>query len=288
MGKVKRSWRLLAASVNLMRANPSLRVFPIISALGTVTFMCLFFVGGSVCFGSFAQFQGAIHHHGMIFLLSVVVLSLPFSLVTVFCNSALVGCVLMHMEGKPHGWRDGLRMAWARRRTIIGWTLFCVFGLLFLVPLGRTLPRIPILGPHLGKLFLIVMGVTWALVTFLVVPVIVFEEQPNIWACLRRSEELFRRTWGEQIVGRGSVLVFMYVIAAIIIIPLIVAKHSGLVTVSTQQVMVGVFALSIFPVLAAFSVAIQSIFGAVCYSYAVTGMLPQEFSAELLPPPRKA
>jgi len=179
-------------------------------------------------------------------------------------------------------------MAWARRRTIIGWTLFCVFGLLFLVPLGRTLPRIPILGPHLGKLFLIVMGVTWALVTFLVVPVIVFEEQPNIWACLRRSEELFRRTWGEQIVGRGSVLVFMYVIAAIIIIPLIVAKHSGLVTVSTQQVMVGVFALSIFPVLAAFSVAIQSIFGAVCYSYAVTGMLPQEFSAELLPPPRKA
>ena len=289
MEKVKRSWRLLCASLRLVRTNPSLLVFPVISAAITVAFLCLFLGGWSDWSCSFDKLGAAVHRHKMTYLLSCLGMFLPSSLIFTFCQSAMVGCVLMQMEGKPHDWRDGLRMAWVRRRAVAGWSLIGPIGWLLILPLERTFTRLPILGPYLGKIFLIAMGITWSLVTFLIIPVIVFEEQPNLWARLRRSEELFKRTWGETIVGRGAVILFGEVILCIIIIvPFFVTKHSGWVTPSAMQVlMFGAFC-GVVPALSALSWAIQGIYSAACYGYAVTGMLPQEFSAELLPPSRKA
>jgi hypothetical protein len=288
MGKLKRSWRLLEASVRLVRANRSLVVFPIVSAAAMVTYMCLIFGGGSAFFGSPDQFGAAIHRHVTLYLVVLIALSAPLSLVVTFCQSALVGCVLMQMEGKPRGWCRGMRLAWAKRSAIVGWSLIGPIGWLLIVPLARAFTRVPILGPYAGKLFLIGMGIAWSLVTFLIIPVIVFEEQPNLWARLRRSEELFKRTWGEQIVGRGSLILFMYAIAAIIIVPLLLADHLGLLTVPAMHAMVFALVVGAIPLLSAFAGAIYGIYSAACYSYAVTGMLPQEFGAELLPPSRKA
>jgi hypothetical protein len=288
MDKLKRSWRLLGASVRLVRANRSLVVFPIVSGAAAVTYMCLIFGGGSAFFGSSDQFGAAIHQHVTLYLVVLIAMSAPLSLVVTFCQSALVGCILMQMEGKPHGWRDGMRLAWAKRRAIAGWSLIGPIGWLLIVPLERAFTRVPILGPYAGKLLLLAMGIAWSLVTFLIIPVMVFEEQPNLWARLRRSEELFKRTWGEQIVGRGSLILFMYAIFAIIIVPMLVADHLGLLTVPMMHAMVFAMVAGVIPLLSAFAGAIYGIYSAACYSYAVTGMLPQEFSAELLRPSKEA
>jgi NAD/NADP transhydrogenase beta subunit len=142
---------------------------------------------------------------------------------------------------------------------------------------------IPGIGGHAGTLFFVVVCVSWALVTFLVMPVIVFEAQPNIWARLRRSEELLKRTWGEQVFGRLSVLVLLYAIMAVFVVPLLLASHAGWVSASVTHLLFIILLIVLNPLLGAIGAAIQSIYSAACYSYAVTGMLPQEFGPELLP-----
>ncbi len=61
------------------------------------------------------------------------------------------------------------------------------------------------LGP-LGRIFAALGGLAWTMVAFMVLPVIVLEGT-SAQTAARRSPELFRRTWGQQlgaIIGIGS------------------------------------------------------------------------------------
>ena len=61
-------------------------------------------------------------------------------------------------------------------------------------------------------------GLGWSLATFLVVPVLVAEGLGPIDA-VRRSSQLLKRTWGEQIagnVGVGAVFFLAFVVAIVL------------------------------------------------------------------------
>jgi hypothetical protein len=201
--------------------------------------------------------------------------------------------VLRSLEGKPDTWRDGLRLAWARRGAIFSWALlFASVGLL-LNWLESKLSSLPFLGALVSRLALRLCGAAWSLVTFLIVPVIVFEEHPSVWARLRRSVELFKRTWGEQILGRAGAGAALGLLFLAVLVPLWAVVIAMGVTCSTSALgVVIVIALLVSLVLgfslALVSAALNGIYTGVLYSYAVTGMLPQEFSPDLLPQPKKA
>ena len=106
--------------------------------------------------------------------------------------------------------RDGLHIAVQRLRTILGYALIAA-------TVGVILSAIRERG-GLGQIASSLLGFAWNLATFLVVPVLVVEEVSPIDA-LKRSANLLKKTWGEQIVGNLSIgLVFLLIGIIVILI----------------------------------------------------------------------
>ena len=87
-------------------------------------------------------------------------------LITLFFNTALVGAALMRMEGQNPRLRDGLRIAWSRAGRIFGYA--CIAA-----TVGLLLRSLEDRVGWNGQLVVKLIGVGWALATFLVVPVMV-------------------------------------------------------------------------------------------------------------------
>ena len=85
-------------------------------------------------------------------------------LITLFFNTALVGAALMRMEGQNPRLRDGLRIAWSRAGRIVGYA--CIAA-----TVGLLLRSLEDRVGWIGQLVVKLIGVGWALATFLVVPV---------------------------------------------------------------------------------------------------------------------
>ena len=122
-----------------------------------------------------------------------------------------------------------------------------------------------------GQIVVSLVGGAWALVTFFVVPVLVLEDK-GVVDSVRESVTLIRKTWGESIVGSGSMLVIFVVIG--------VLEPS----VSCSDVHGGSSAILFGSRLALFLIlvgdprgrlsAMQGIFVTALYTYAKTGTVP--------------
>jgi hypothetical protein len=115
-----------------------------------------------------------------------------------------------------------------------------------------------------------VLRVGWYLASFFVVPVILFEDKGAI-ASIKRSVQLCRDRWGENIVGNGAISVIGF---AAVLADLVVAVLLGAVFVPLG-VVVGVIGL--VAVVLVLTVATAS-FNAALYWFAVTGQAPGEYA----------
>ena len=118
--------------------------------------------------------------------------------------------------------------------------------------------------------------------TFLVVPVLVVEDVGPVDA-VKRSAQLLKRTWGEQIVGNLSIglvfglLGFLAILVGIPIIVVAAGAESWLVI--GLAVLLLVLALVILGLL---SSTLSGIYSAAVYRYAVQGEAGGFFDAELV------
>jgi hypothetical protein len=116
------------------------------------------------------------------------------SFVGVYFNVALAFAANEQIEGRTIGVRQALGMAWSRRRVVFSWAfLSAVVGLV--IQLIES--RLGVFGRLLGFLG----GLAWAVATFLVVPVLAFEDVGPIEA-LKRSSHLIKTTFGT--IARGA------------------------------------------------------------------------------------
>jgi len=99
---------------------------------------------------------------------------------------------------------------------------------------GLILSAIRNRGGAVGSLAAGIAGTAWSLVTFFVIPVMIFEEK-GVLTAIKNSVSLFKKTWGENIIGSIGIglvmlpviLVFVAVFIAIIaasplVVPLVV------------------------------------------------------------------
>jgi len=86
--------------------------------------------------------------------------------ITLFFNTALVGAAMIRMDGGNPSLGDGLRIAWERKGRIFGYA--CIAA-----TVGLLLRSLEEKVGWLGRLVVKLIGVGWALATFLVVPVLV-------------------------------------------------------------------------------------------------------------------
>uniref|UniRef100_Q025E4 Uncharacterized protein n=1 Tax=Solibacter usitatus (strain Ellin6076) TaxID=234267 RepID=Q025E4_SOLUE len=180
------TWQLVSQSFRLLRTDPKLALFPVLSAVGVIALSLPFLL--IVLTG---QSSGV--HWGAGAWLLVLAWYTAVSFLTIFCNCALAACVQMRLAGETPSIAAGLRRAGARVHVIFLWALVTS-------TVGRIIQVFEQRSGWTGRIVLGLIGVSWNLATFLIVPVLVMEDA-GVFDSLRRSSALVRQTWGEQIVS---------------------------------------------------------------------------------------
>lgn len=257
MGRISRGWKLTKLSLRVLRKDKEIMLLPVLSAAVTMVVLASFVVGIFVA----SPFDAG---------LSVpwVVMAFVFYFVTyaisIFFNAAIIGCATIRLGGGDPKVKDGLRIAFDNIGRIIVWAL--VAG-----TVGMVIKAIQQRVGFIGKLVMGALGVAWTLVTYFVVPVLIYERL-GPWAAVKRSASLFKTTWGEMIVGNLG-LGIIFVLAALLgIIPIAL----GLAVGGVAAIAAGfIIAVVYWLVLAVVKTAAEGVLVAALYRYATTGQVPE-------------
>lgn len=250
MGRIKRGWRLAGVSWTTLRSDRSLAAFPILGGLAALFWMLAFGLPAVLLFTESLPVPGVI----------LAALAIYFSTFAgVFFNVALAAAAAQVLDGEDATVASGLAVARHRVGAVAGWA-----GILASVNIV-----IQALQSRAGPLVDILLGavaVAWALVTFLVIPVIALENLGPI-AALKRSASIFRQRWGEQVAGQFTIGFLVFAMAAI---PAAILVGIGFLTGSTA-VLVVLIALAAVIVVTGMIIAaaLTQIFAVALYRYAI-------------------
>ncbi|MFP9191548.1 DUF6159 family protein [Natronosalvus vescus] len=258
--RFKTGWTLTKDSFSVIRHHPKLVVFPLLAGLSSLFFFVLFFVPLLV-----ANLVGS----GLEY---VVLFGLYF--VTTFFSTYFSAALVYGANEAFHGREPGIRKCMGaindRLGPIIVWSAIAATVSIILKSLEEADNPIASL---LGTLF----AVGWSIMTFLIVPVIVFEDV-SVTSMFKKSGSAFKETWGETIgAGFGITLIVGLLGIGMVALALVVSVPVAAVFPGPGIV------LGIFLVGGAFVTAYllnQTVWGiakTALYVYAVEGETPEDF-----------
>ncbi len=205
MERIKRSWALLKASLGVLKKDKELILFPIISGVImffiTLTFLIPTLVGNildNVVVNGIPVFG-----YIVLFLFYLVQYTVVY-----FNSTALVGATMIRLRGGDPKVKDGFSIAWSRLLPIVGWSLVSATVGLILNMLSNNSKN---KGRGGKSIIASLLGAAWNVVTFLVVPVLAVEGLGPIEA-IKRSWNLLKQSWGEQISGKLSIGLIFFLI----------------------------------------------------------------------------
>jgi hypothetical protein len=275
MGRISNTWALVKQSFAILREDEELMLLPVLSAIACIAVTVSLLAGSGLFF--YPQIRAAIaaqgtwHPGGATLLLSVFFFYLANYFVIVFFNTALVSAASIRLEGGNPTVRDGLHIAWSRVGVIFQWAVLAA-------TVGMVLRMIEDRSSLIGRLVASLVGIAWTLATFFVVPVLAFENLGPIEA-LKRSAELFRRNWGEEVVGTFSFgLIFFLLAVPGVLLPVFGGALAGGTGVTVGASLMFIY----FIFLAVVSASTHGIFLAALYRYATSGTVSPGFSPDTL------
>ncbi len=270
MQRLRNSWALTKASWAVLMADKELLVFPILSFLATAVVVLTFMVPMALT-GFLESFIG-------IPILSTVVMFLFYLVlytVTIFCNAAIVGAAHIRLKGGDPTVSDGLSIAFQHIGPILGYAAISA-------TVGIILRAISEKSGTLGRMVISVIGAGWNVVTFLVIPVLVIEGVGPVEG-IKRSFNLLKTTWGEQIAGNlglGLVFGLAYAGTILLLAPLFVL---GIVLGSVVMIITAVVILALaLSFIGLMQSTMQGIYTAAVYQYATTGEAGEFFDPEVV------
>lgn len=281
--RFQRSWQLTKASYNVLRQDRELLIFPIISLIASIVVVILFaipfFATGivdAVASEDGGSTAGTILGFVLLFLFYFVTYT-----IVIFSNSALIGAAMIRLNGGDPTVADGFRIASERFGKILGYAAIAATVGVILNTIRSESREGGIVGAIIGGIVAGLLEFAWNLITFLVVPVLVVENIGPIDA-IKRSGQLLKKTWGEQLsanFGIGAVL-GLATLGIILVGMLLTALLSIFGTVG---IVVGI-ALTVLAVVAVslFGGALSGIYQAALYQYATQGKTSGEFDSALV------
>lgn len=163
-------------SLGVLRAEPSIALFPAIAGLAGAVYLTVVLGGASLLVGT---------NPGP----ALFVVYLGSSFIAAFFTAALTYNAREVFQGRDPTVGEGLSAAWTNRGTLFVWALVsAVVGVLFRAVESTDNP--------VAELASFVFSVGWGILTYFVIPVIVFEEV-SARGVFERFGETFKRTWGE-------------------------------------------------------------------------------------------
>lgn len=203
----RRSWELTKVSWNILQQDKELLAFPLMSMIGVFVISLVFAIPlmGSGLLQSMAGDSDA----GFVsYVIGIVVLFfyyLAISIVVTYSNAALTGAVFMRFDGKDPKLSDGFAIANNHLGAIVTFAAMnATVGVISTLIRNAGRDSNNMVGRIIAGILASIIDAAWAVVTFLVVPVMVREGRGALES-VKRSGQLLRDTWGSQIVGSGGI-----------------------------------------------------------------------------------
>lgn len=271
MGRIRRGWELTKTSWGVLRSDRSLGAFPV---LGGLTALLL---GAAFGIPSWLLFDDDLTAAGVV-LAALGIYAVTFA--AVFFNVALAAAAAQVLDGHDATVASGTAVARRRLGAIAGWAAMVASVNVVVRGLQERA------GP-LGDLLLGGIAVAWSLVTFLAIPVLALEGTGPI-ETLKRSAQIFRQRWGEQVTGQFAIGAAM---ALITLVPAAVLVAIGAAISGTAALAITVAIAAVIVIVGAIvSTALSQIFAVALYRYAVgqgaTGRFTEEELAAAVQPRR--
>lgn len=269
--RIKRSFDLVRASARILRQDNRLLLFPAISAVAWL----LVVAGFALPVFGLSAFDGlgAGGWYSAAFLFYVLQYFVIF-----YFNTALVGAVMIRLDGGSPTLADGLRVANRRIGAILGYAVISA-------TVGVILRAIQERLGFVGRLVIGLVGASWAVATFLVVPVIVTRDRGPVDS-IGESAALLKRTWGENIAGQAGLgaafgLVYFGLAGGSVLLAMLVLFAAGTVS---PLLWVPFAAIVVLLLLACvlFQATLTGIYSAVLYRYAADGSGSAGFDQAML------
>lgn len=202
-------WRLGTTSLGVVTRDKTLMMFPVLSGIASLLLVAAFVFGiGPENLSAQAQQAQGPEQIPPIYYALAFAGYFGLSFIAVYFNVALLGAAQQSIAGKDTGIGDGLRIANQHVGKIAVWALLSGTVGLLLNALEN--------NGRIGQIVRSILGAAWAVITYFVVPVMIFENQAPT-AAIGRSVDLMKKTWGENAgaqVGIGLV-VFLLIILAV-------------------------------------------------------------------------
>jgi len=270
MGKFARTWQLMGASWRMLLQDKRLIVFPLISGVALAIIIALFAVPMFVAFADHPKPSGPVHMTLPMYAAMFVFYFLDY-FVIIFFNSALVACVLKQIDGEQPTLGYGLVVARQRLPQILGWALLTS-------TVGILLRLLEEKVGFIGRIVVGLLGMAWSVTSFLVVPVLVAEDTGPIES-YKRSVEMLRRTWGEQIIGNVS---FGLIFALFGIVPAMILFFIAIQAGKVALLVIGAILVVYLVALGLIQSTLQTIYQVAIYLYAANGQAPSGFDNQLV------
>ena len=290
MNVFSRSWSLFKSSWSIVRIEPSLLWFPVLSALFVIVVSAILFalLGGIIAFNPGLQqtivdaAQSADQEGGgspVLTIAGFVLLFIYYLIVggiATYFATGMAGAALRRLDGHDTSFGEGIAIANSRLGTILGFSAIAATVGVLLSMLRNNRNG----GNAAGAILAAIGGLAWNVATFLVVPVIADRPVSPIDA-IKESASMLRKTWGEQLVGSGGLgAIFGLASMAVVLV------FGGLAVLAIDVagafwtlIAIGVVALIVLSVL---SSTLGGIYKAAVYRYASQHQVAPQFDAALI------
>ena len=264
---IGRSFALVKTSWNILMDDKKLLVFPVLSGIVTLI-VILTFVLPLLFAGHFLNLttMGPVLNYGLLFVFYLV-----SYFVVIFFNTALISCVNARLNGRDMTAGEGLSNAVRHISSIFAWTMISA-------TVGLVLQIIHDKAGFIGQIATAIVGGVWSLVTFFVVPILILEDK-GVVDSVKESVSLIKKTWGESIVGSGSIMLIFVTIGMVGLLLVMATMVFGNMVIFGIALILFILLVVVLAIVAS---AMQGIFVTALYSYARNGTIPAGFNKDLI------
>lgn len=262
MGRFRRSWELAKSSWATLKADRELLALPAFSFLASLlvlgVFLGLVFIVDYDSTTGFDDFE--LSTAGTILL---VLAGVALAIVATYFQAAMVGGARERLTGGDPTISSALGTATSRLGLIVPWALFSW-------TIGAVLRALEENAGAIGRFVVSLIGMAFRVVTFLAVPILVVEKLGPI-ATLKRSAELFKRTWGENLAGQAGI----GIVAFVAMIPIVIV--AALIGAAISPILGIIVAVPLVAVVAVVTTSLTAVYQTALYQYATTNEVPAGF-----------
>ncbi len=263
-----RSWDIAKISWRVLRSDHSLGLFPVLSFIATMAFLAVMALIGYVTIGnSGADGETVSNAVKAVAIVVGVVTYVGAAYIQVYFLAALVGSANEVLHGRTTSVGEGMKIASSRAGRLLPWAVLQA-------TVSQILRALEERAGFIGSIAIGLVGAAWSVVTFLTVPIIVFEDAGPITA-LKRSGTLLKKTWGENIIGQIGLGIVLLPAWLFMIGMVALAVWSANALAAGLLILVG---LLVFAVGLVIYNALMGIYRTALYRYAVDGTVPPAFA----------